>query len=62
MLEGLDFPADKPKIFTYVKEKLSEQNQDSEIVQWLENNLTDNKQFNNVYELEVQAAVITQEK
>jgi hypothetical protein len=62
MLEGLDFPADKPKIFTYVKEKLSEQNQDSEIVQWLENNLTDNKQFNNVYELEIQAAVITQEK
>lgn len=61
MLEGLDFPADKPKILSYINEKLSGQSQDSDIVQKLQNNLTDNKQFNNVYEIEKQAGLVTQE-
>jgi hypothetical protein len=62
MLEGLDFPADKPKILSYVNEKLSGQSQESDIVQKLQNNLTDNKQFNNVYEIEKQAGLVTQQK
>jgi hypothetical protein len=59
MLEGLDFPADKPKILSYLKEKMSGQSQDSDIVQKLQNNLTDNKQFDNVYEIEKQAGLVT---
>jgi hypothetical protein len=59
MLEGLDFPADKPKILSYVKEKMSGQSHDSDIVQKLQNNLTDNKQFDNVYEIEKQAGLVT---
>ena len=59
MLEGLDFPADKPKILSYINEKLSGQSEDSEIVQKLQRNLTDNKQFNNVYEIEKQAGLVT---
>ena len=62
MLEGLDFPADKPRILSYVNEKMSGQSQDSDIVQKLQNNLTDNKQFNNVYEVEKQAGLVKQEK
>jgi hypothetical protein len=62
VLEGLDFPADKPKILSYVNEKLSGQSQESDIVQKLQNNLTDNKQFNNVYEIEKQAGLVTQQK
>jgi hypothetical protein len=61
MLEGLDFPADKPKILSYVNAKFSGQNQDSEIIQKLQNNLTDNKQFENVYEIEKQAGLVRQE-
>jgi hypothetical protein len=59
MLEGLDFPADKPKILSYLNEKLSGQSQDSDIIQKLQNNLTDNKQFDNVYEIEKQAGLVT---
>lgn len=62
MLEGLDFPADKPKILSYVNQKLSGQNQDSDLIQTLQNNLTDNKQFDNVYEIAIQAKLVTQEK
>ena len=62
MLEGLDFPADKPKILSYVNQKLSGQNQDSDLTQTLQNNITDNKQFDNVYEIEKQAGLVTEEK
>ncbi|TLX86006.1 MAG: hypothetical protein E6L04_04295 [Thaumarchaeota archaeon] len=62
MLEGLDFPTDKPKILLYVNEKLSGQTQDSDLIQKLQNNLTDNKQFKNVYEIEKQAGLVAQEK
>lgn len=58
MLEGLDFPADKPKILLYIKEKFPAQNQDNDIIQKLQNNLTDNKRFENVYEIEKQAGLI----
>jgi hypothetical protein len=59
MLERLDFPADKPKILSYLNEKLSGQSQYSDIIQKLQNNLTDNKQFDNVYEIEKQAGLVT---
>ena len=62
MLEGLDFPADKPKTMSYVNQNLSGVTQDSEILQKLQNNLTDNKRLNKVYEIEKQARLETQEK
>ena len=46
MLEGLDFPADKPKIMSHVNQNLSGVTQDSEIVQKLQNNFTNNKRLN----------------
>lgn len=62
MLEGLDFPADKPKIMSHVNQNLSGVTQDSEIVQKLQNNFTNNKRLNKVYEIEKQARLETQEK
>ena len=62
MLEGLDFPADKPKKMSHVNQNLSGVTQDSEIVQKLQNNFTNNKRFNKVYEIEKQARLETQEK
>jgi cell division protein FtsL len=65
MLEGLNFPADKPKILSYLKQqlylnqKVSEQ-PEKDIIQSLENNLTDNKQYENVYEIEKQAGLVAQ--
>ena len=60
MLEGFDFPADIPKILSYLNQNFSEQ--ENEIIQRLQNNLTDNKQFENVYEVEKQAGLVTQQK
>ena len=51
MLEGLDFPANKPRILSYLNQISSGQDQDDDILHKLQNNLTDNKQFNNVYEI-----------
>lgn len=64
MLEGLDFPADKAKILSYVNQKKSPREvQYSDILQiLLQRNLTDNKQYPNVYEIEKQAGLVTQEK
>jgi hypothetical protein len=59
MLEGLDFPADKPKILSYVNQKRSG-TPENDIIQILQNNLTDNKQYDNVYEIERQAGLVTQ--
>ena len=61
MLEGLDFPADKPKILSFLNQKFSGEPK-SDIVQKLQDNLTDNKQFESVYEIEKQAGLVTQEK
>ena len=61
MLEGLDFPADKPKILSFINQKFSGEPK-SDIIQKLQDNLTDNKQFENVYEIEKQAGLVTQEK
>jgi hypothetical protein len=61
MLEGLDFPADKTKILSYLNQKSSGQ-PESDIIQKLQNNLTDNKQFENVYEIEKQAGLVTPER
>ncbi|HYY86148.1 MAG TPA: DUF2795 domain-containing protein [Nitrososphaeraceae archaeon] len=61
LLEGLDFPADKPKILSYLNQKLSN-TPENDIIQNLENNLTDNEQYQNVYEVERQAGLVQQEK
>jgi len=47
-LEGLDFLADKPKIMSHLNQNLSGITQDSEIVQKLQNKLTNNKRLNKV--------------
>ena len=66
MLEGIDFPADKAKILSYVSKNYPngqmEDSEDSEITQKLQNNLTDNVQYANVYEIEKQAGLVRQEK
>ena len=58
ILEGLDFPADKPKILSYLNQKLSGE-PESDIIQKVQNSLTDNKQFENVYQIEKQAGLVT---
>lgn len=60
MLEGLDFPADKPKIMSYLNERQSAES-DNDIIQKLQSNLTDNKKFENVYEIEKQAGLVKEE-
>ena len=64
MLEGLHFPADKAKILSYVNQKQSPREaQYNDILKTLlHNSLTDNKQYHNVYEIENQAGLITQDK
>jgi hypothetical protein len=63
MLEDLDFPADKPKILFHVNQRFSSGKiQDNGLISILQNNLTDNKQYENVYEIEKQAGLVTQEK
>lgn len=63
MLEDLDFPANKPKILFHVNQRFSSRKiQDNELISILQNNLTDNKQYENVYEIEKQAGLVTQEK
>jgi hypothetical protein len=62
MLEGLGFPADKPRILSYLNQKSSGQDHDDNILHKLHNNLTDNKQFNNVYEIEKQTGLVSQVK
>jgi hypothetical protein len=66
MLEGLDFPADKAKILTFVNQNYpngqEEGSEDSDITQKLQNNLTDSIQYANVYEIEKQAGLVTEEK
>jgi hypothetical protein len=66
LLEGLDFPADKAKILTFVNQNYpngkAEGSEDSDIIQKLQNNLTDNTQYANVYEIEKQAGLVTEEK
>jgi hypothetical protein len=62
VLEGLNFPADKPKILSYVNQKLSRQRIDSDIIEKLQSKLVENKQFENVYEIEKQAGLVTQER
>jgi hypothetical protein len=66
ILEGLDFPADKAKILTFVNQNYPngqvEGSEDSDITQKLQNNLTDNIPYANVYEIEKQAGLVTEEK
>lgn len=66
LLEGLDFPADKAKILSFVNQNYpngqAEGSEDSDITQKLQNNLTDNVQYANVYEIEKQAGLVSQEK
>ena len=63
LLEGLDFPADKAKILSFVNKRQSpgEVEYDT-ITEKLQNNLTDNKQYANVYEIEKQAGLVKREK
>ena len=60
MLEGLDFPADKPKIMSFLNQKQSAES-DDDIILKLQNNLTDNKKFENVYEIEKQAGLVKEQ-
>jgi hypothetical protein len=62
MLRGLDFPADKAKILSYITRESSGETSNDDIMQKLQSNLTDNKQFSNVYEVEKEAGLVTQEK
>jgi hypothetical protein len=62
-LEGLDFPADKAKILSFVNQNSPNgQMKNSEITQKLQDNLTDNKQYANVFEIEKQVGLVTKEK
>ena len=67
MLEGLNFPADKPKILSYLNQKLYlnqkvSEEPENDIIQSQLNNLTDNKEYENVYEIEKQVGLVAQEK
>ena len=63
LLEGLNFPADKAKILSFVNKRQSPgESEYDDITDRLQNNLTDNKQYANVYEIEKQAGLVTEEK
>jgi Protein of unknown function (DUF2795) len=59
-LEGLDFPTDKAKILSFVKQNQSPG--EMNIVEMLQSILTDDKQYPSVYEVEKQAGLLKQEK
>ena len=61
ILEGLAFPADKAKILSYVNQRKSPgETRYNDILQTLiQKNLTDNKQYRNVYEIEKQSGLET---
>jgi hypothetical protein len=59
VLEGLDFPADKAKILSFVSQS---SNSSDDIRKKLENNLTDNNQYANVYEIEKQAGLVRESR
>jgi hypothetical protein len=65
LLEGLEFPADKAKILLFVNQNYPngqmEGSEDSDITQKLQNNLTDNTEYANVYQIEKQAGLVTEE-
>jgi hypothetical protein len=64
ILEGLEFPADKTKILSFVDQNYPngqmEGSEDSEITRKLKDNLNDNTQYANVYEIEKQAGLVTE--
>lgn len=61
LLEGLNFPADKAKILSFVNKRQSPGEVEyDDITETLQNNLTDNKQYANVYEIEKQAGLVKQ--
>ena len=63
VLKGLDFPADKEKILSFVNQNSSNrQTGNSDITQRLQDKLTDNKQYSNVFEIEKQVGLVTEEK
>lgn len=63
LLEGLNFPADKATILSFVNKRQSPgESEYDDITDRLQNNLTDNKQYANVYEIEKQARLVTEEK
>jgi hypothetical protein len=63
-LEGLHFPVDKSKILSYVTQKKSprEAQYNNTLQILLQKNLTENKQYHNIYEIEKQAGLDTQQK
>jgi hypothetical protein len=63
-LEGLNFPVDKSKILSYVNQKKSprEAQYNDTLQILLQKNLTENKQYHNIYEIEKQAGLDTQKK
>jgi len=61
LLEGLDFPANKSKILSYLNQK-SSNGPEGDILQKLQNSLTEDRQLENVYEIEKQAGLVTSEK
>lgn len=62
VLEGLDFPADKAKILSFVSQNSGANTEVGDIRQRLESNLTDNKQYTNVYEIEKQAGLVRESR
>jgi hypothetical protein len=66
VLEGLDFPADKAKILFFVNQNYPngqmEGSEDSDITQKLQNNLSDNIQYANVYEIEKWAGLVAEKR
>jgi hypothetical protein len=63
-LDGLQFPASKSKILSYVNQKKSpgEAQYNDTLQILLQNNLTENKQYHNIYEIEKQAGLDTEQK
>lgn len=64
LLEGIEFPADKAKILSFINQNYPngqmEGSEDSDITQKLHNNLADNAKYANVYEIEKQAGLVTE--
>jgi hypothetical protein len=59
VLEGFNFPADKAKILSFVNQKLAPaEGENNDLIKTLQNNLTDNKQYGNVYEIGKQAGLV----
>ena len=60
LLEGLEFPATKDEILAHIGKRCSDSKEDQDVVYRIKNNLQDNREYSDTYDVEQTVGLVKQ--